>query len=131
MKYLSNYTEENTTKILNTYGAFFAFSNKQFEESKKEGVVYARLYGGLIAPKENVKIIMDSLKVVNSEGIKQDIKENGIKNIIHRELGNYECQISGDITDALDILSDYGVSKEEVMKEYKIFFQKCIKNDWF
>ena len=23
------------------------------------------------------------------------------------------------------------VSKEEVMKEYKIFFQKCIKNDWF
>ena len=131
MKYLSNYTEENTTKILNTYGAFFAFSNKQFEESKKEGVVYARLYGGLIAPSKNVKKIMSELKKVTEEGIKQDIKENGIKKIIHRELANFECQINGDITNAVDVLIDYGISKEEIKKEYAIFYQKCIDNDWF
>ena len=59
-----------------------------------------------------------------------DIK-NGIKNIIHRELGNFECQINGDITNAVDVLTDYGISKEEVKKEYVIFYQKCIDNDWF
>ena len=54
-----------------------------------------------------------------------------IKKIIHRELANFECQIVGDITDAYDILKDYGITKEQVLKEYKIFYQKCIKNDWF
>ena len=74
---------------------------------------------------------MSELEEVNNEGIKQDIKENGIKNIIHRELANYECQITGDITDVYDILKDYGISKQQVLKEYKTFYQKCIDNDWF
>tara|TARA_B100000519_G_scaffold198646_1_gene208496 strand:+ start:619 stop:1014 length:396 start_codon:yes stop_codon:yes gene_type:complete len=131
MKTLSNYTEEKTSNVLKKYGAFFAFSDKQFNENKKENVKYSRLYSGLIAPSENVKKIMSELEKVNNEGIKQDIKENGIKNIIHRELANYECQITGDVTDACDILKDYGVSEEQVLKEYKIFYEKCIKNDWF
>tara|TARA_Y100001973_G_scaffold5113_1_gene7208 strand:+ start:294 stop:689 length:396 start_codon:yes stop_codon:yes gene_type:complete len=131
MKYLSDYTEEKTSEVLNKYGAFFAFSDKQFNENKKENIKYSRLYGGLIAPSENAKKIMSELKKVTEEGINQDIKENGIKNIIHRELANYECQIVGDITDAYDILKDYGITKKQVLKEYKIFYQKCIKNDWF
>ena len=117
--------------LFNDYGGFFAFSNSQFDEKKEEGVKYARLYGGLIAPSKNVKKIMSELNKVTKEGIKQDIKENGIKKIIHRELANFECQIVGDITDAYDILKDYGITKEQVLKEYKIFYQKCIKNDWF
>jgi len=131
MKTLSYYTEKKTSEVLNRYGAFFAFSDKQFNENKKENIKYFRLYGGLIAPSENAKKIMSELKKVTDEGIKQDIKENGIKNIIHRELANYECQIVGDITDAYDILKDYGITKEQVLKEYKIFYEKCIKNDWF
>ena len=131
MKTLSYYTEKKTSEVLKKYGAFFAFSDKQFNENKKENTKYSRLYGGLIAPSENAKKIMSELKKVTDEGINQDIKENGIKNIIHRELANYECQIVGDITDAYDILKDYGITKEQVLKEYKIFYQKCIKNDWF
>ena len=131
MKYLSNYTEEKTTKLLNKFGAFFCFSEKQFKENKKDGVIYSRLYGGLVAPKENVKSIMNGISKITSDGIKQDIKENGIKKIIHRELAKFECQFNGDITNAVDVLIDYGISKEEIKKEYAIFYQKCIDNDWF
>jgi len=38
MKYLTNYIEEEQTEALNRAGAFFAFSDKQFDEAKKEGV---------------------------------------------------------------------------------------------
>lgn len=38
MKYLSDYTNEKQTQAFDEAGAFFAFSQKQFNEAKKEGV---------------------------------------------------------------------------------------------
>ena len=55
MKYLINYIEEAQTKAFEKAGAFFAFSDKQFEEQKKEGVRYSYMGAGLICPKENQK----------------------------------------------------------------------------
>ncbi|WP_456303359.1 DUF7659 family protein, partial [Vibrio lentus] len=45
----------------NEAGAFFAFSNKQFDEAKKEGVKYASLGMGLICPVDNAKQLMTRL----------------------------------------------------------------------
>ena len=40
MKTLHNYTDEKTTELLNQVGAFFAFSNKQFDEQKAADTKY-------------------------------------------------------------------------------------------
>lgn len=54
MKYLSHYLEEAQTKAFEKAGAFFAFSNSQFDEKKKDGVKYVDMGAGLICPKENM-----------------------------------------------------------------------------
>ena len=131
MNYLSDYTSAKQTQLWNDNGAFFAFSKKQLDEEKKEGVVYVSLGMGLIAPKENASKVIEGLESINTEGIKQDISENGIKAIIHRELANYEAQITGDISDTIQALEDYGITREHVSAEYPAYFQFCIDNDYF
>lgn len=119
MKYLSDYMQEKQTKAFDKYGAFFAFSQKQFNEAKKEGVKYIATGSGMIVPKENVDVLMKELEDIYQDGIKQDIAENGIEAIIKRELGNYECYYTGDITNAVEALEDYGISRDQVEKIFK------------
>ena len=131
MNYLSDYTSAKQTQLWNDNGAFFAFSKKQLDEEKQEGVVYVSLGMGLIAPKENASKVIEGLESINTEGIKQDITENGIKAIIHRELANYEAQITCSISDTVEALEDYGITREQVREEYNAYFQHCIDNDYF
>ena len=131
MKSLTDYTSDKTSKLWDDNGAFFAFSEEQLDESKQEGVVYVSLGMGLIAPKENASKVIEGLESIHTEGIKQDISENGIKPIIHRELRNYETQISGDISDTVAALEDYGITREQVSAEYPAYFQHCVDNDYF
>ena len=124
MKYLNNYTEEATTKLLNKTGAFFAFSNEQLDEQKKEGVKYVSMGVGMICPKDNAKELLDGLENIHKEGIKADIAENGKQAIIHRELGNHEYCITYDITDTLASLWGYGITAEEVQEESGEYLRK-------
>ena len=131
MNYLSDYTSENQTKLLNDNGAFFAFGEKQLDEQTQEGVSYVLIGAGLIAPKENASKILKGLESIIAEGIQQDISDNGIKAIIHRELANYEAQITNDISTTLEALEDYGITRAQVSEEYPTYFQHCIDNDYF
>ena len=131
MKHLTDYTSDKLSKLWDDNGAFFAFGQQQLDESKQEGVVYVSLGMGLIAPKENASKVIEGLESIHTEGIKQDISENGIKPIIHRELRNYETQISGDISDTVAALEGYGITRNQVNEEYKSFYQHCIDNDYF
>ncbi|MEZ8335996.1 hypothetical protein AB6D90_25755, partial [Vibrio splendidus] len=88
MKYLSHYIQAKQTQAFNEAGAFFAFSNKQLDGEKKEGVKYASLGMGLICPVDNAKQLMTRLDSIAQEGIVEDIEENGKKAIIRRELFN-------------------------------------------
>ena len=131
MKYLTNYIEDAQTRCFNKAGAFFAFSNRQFDEAKKEGVEYFNMGAGLICPKVSADSLLRNLKSINKKGIKQDIKENGIKAIIHRELANHECQITMDITDCVNKLVDYPITREDIQAEWDEYFHECIGNDRF
>ena len=131
MKYLSDYVQDKQTELFDTTGAFFAFSNKQFDEAKKDNVNYVSLGAGLIAPKDNAKELMKGLETIHTQGIAEDIKENGKEAIIQRELGNHEAQITGDISDTVDSLDGYGITEAEIKAGYSVFFQSCIDNDWF
>ena len=131
MNYLSDYTSAKQSQLWDDNGAFFAFGQQQLDEKKQEGVVYVSMGSGLIVPKENASKILKGLESINTEGIKQDISENGIKAIIHRELANYEAQITGSISDTVEVLGDYEITREQVREEYNAYFQHCIDNDYF
>ncbi|CAH6780631.1 conserved hypothetical protein [Vibrio chagasii] len=118
MKYLSHYIQDKQTQAFNEAGAFFAFSNKQFAEARKEGVKYASLGMGLICPVDNAKQLMNRLDSIAQEGIAEDIEENDKKAIIRRELFNHECFYTNDICDCVEKLEGYGISYDEV---YEVF----------
>lgn len=118
MKYLSHYKEEAQTDLLNQTGAFFAFSQEQFDEQKVAGTKYVALSFGLIAPKDKVDELLDGLKKIHDQAIQQDIRENGKEAIIKRELNNYECYYTFDLTDAINALKDYGYTKEEIERVF-------------
>ena len=131
MQYLSSYMNDKQTDVFNKYGAFFAFSNEQYKEKAVDGIKYASLGSGLIAPVGTGKDLMSALDLIHKSAIQQDITENGITAIIHRELGNYECQITCDYDDVIDVLKPYGVTVEQIKAEYSVFFQHCVDNDYF
>lgn len=121
MKYLSDYTEAAQTALFKKTGAFFAFSKKQFAEGKtrKEGTTYASLGYGLYCPEENTEELISALDNIQKLGIQDDIKENGKEKIILRELSNYECFYTGDITEAAENLEQYGYTFEDVNEAYR------------
>jgi len=120
MKTLNSYVSEATTQLFDKHNAFFAFSNKQFDEQCIEGVEYVSTDLGLICPKENVKQLMEELEAIHTKGVAQDIEENGVINIIKRELANYETYYTGDISDCVDALKSYNISREQILEVYKI-----------
>ena len=117
MKYLNNYIDENITKLLKQYGAFFAFSDKQFLEAKDKNKLntdYTDLGSGLVCLKENAKKLIDEMDNCIKKGIKQDIAENGEDAIIKRELYNYEAFYTGDITSTKEALKDYNFTDNNI-----------------
>lgn len=113
-KYLTHYTEKATSEALAKAGAFFAFSDAQFEERKRGGIKYIHLFSGLICPEDNAEWLLKELKAAQDAGVKMDLEENGKDAIIERELINLETEYTGDITDAAERLAKYGITAEEV-----------------
>ena len=118
MKYLSNNVEKPQTALFEKTGSFFAFSPKQFNEAKKEGVKYVSLGLGMICPKETVDELLDGLKAISKAGIKQDLAENGREGVIKRELANHECYYTCAIGDCVDALADYDIDSDEIQRIY-------------
>ena len=127
----SSYTESKTSELLDNLGAFFAFSNAQFEEARREGVDYVRAAHGMLCPRDNVEKLFKGLANIQREGIKRDLAENGKRGIIHRELANHDAQITSDIDDTADAVAAYGITRAEIMAEWPSFFQHCVENDFF
>lgn len=123
MKYLSNYISEKQTAVFNETGAFFAFSDKQFLENKKDGIKYVHMGGGLICPEEKAGELVTGLDNVYKAGIKQDLEENGRGGVIKRELANHEAYYTGDIDSTVEVLTPYGITREEIQAIYKEEFK--------
>ena len=119
MKYLSNYTEDGMSEVMKKHGAFFAFGKNQFDEQKKEGVRYYSLHAGMLCPQDNFEAMQKDLRGVIKNGIAQDIAENGIENIIKRELSNHEAYYTGDVDSTWSALTDYeGITRESVIATF-------------
>jgi len=123
--------DDNISVALEKYGGFFAFSNEQFVKAHKPKTKYVSMGAGLYAPKKTYKKLDNAMQDAIKNHIKRDLKNNGIKKIIWRELANYECQISNDISYCVDALKDYGITKKQIMSEWNDYFNYCVKMDYF
>jgi hypothetical protein len=124
--------DQNITDALNKHGGFFAFSNDQFEKSHNPKIKkYISLGTGLYAPDMTHKKLVDDINNAWVDHVKRDLKNNTVKDIIWRELANYECQIIDDISDCVDALNFYGITKNQIINEYQGYFDYCIDHDYF
>jgi len=127
MKHLSDYIEQATSSLLKQTGAFFAFSNKQFDEEKKEGVKYVNMGAGLICPKENIEQFLNCHASIIETGMNLDLNENGKEGVIKRELANHECYYTGDIEPCVKCLISYpNITSEDIRKIFNS--QKELQN---
>jgi hypothetical protein len=114
MKYLSDYTEQGITDLLNETGAFFAFSNEQYFKARKEGINYVSLGAGLICPKGNEIKLLNGIEANHKKGIEMDLAENGKEKIIIRELHNHEYFYAYELSQVIDALDGYGITEDEI-----------------
>ena len=131
VKPLTKYVNDAQSEVFRDNGAFFAFSDKQVNEQKNDGVKYVSVGSGLICPKENAKTVMAGVSSTYKAGIKLRLKDYTLSQICQYELSNHEAQISYDLDLVRDVLSDYGVDDEMFKKEYHEYIDYCRKNDLF
>lgn len=113
------------------FGAFYAFSNQQFDDQKKEGIVYVNMGSGLIAPKEKAKEFYAELKEILNNYHKTRLEIEGKDKIIMDELFNHECQIVGCYDDIIDLMDSYGITEEDILKVWPKFIKKCQDENLF
>ena len=117
--------------LLTANGAFFAFTEQQYNDEAMPDVEYKRLYAGMLCPSDNVKTVMNGLDSLSDEKTHWELANNSIKTIICDSLANYECQISGDYSDAIEALKPYGISEDQIKTEWLGYYRNCIDNDYF
>jgi hypothetical protein len=118
-------------KIMASHGAFFAFSNKQFDEASKPDIKYVGLGGGLIAPEDQAKSLIANFEKITAEKIAWELENNTRKDIIWYELANHECQISGSYREAFNVLEPYGITEDEIKSEWPAYWDHCVEHDYF
>ncbi len=126
MKYLSDIMEDSQTQLFKDTGTFFAFSADQFYNNERfvKGTKYIDAGAGMYVPKDNYKTLADGLERIHKEAVLEDIKMHGTQAIIDRELWNYECFFSSDISDAVDKLKPYpGITREDIRLRYNALLQ--------
>jgi len=124
MKYLTDYIQEKQTTLFKKYQVFFAFSNEQFAKGKEENNIQAgtritHCGMGLYLPSEHADAFIEEYEKLVDDGIAQDIADNGIENIIVRELSNHEAWYTGNIESTYDAIKDYGITKDDILAVYK------------
>ena len=123
--------DQKMSALWDKHGAFFAFSQKQIDEQKTEGVTYVSCGSGLIAPKENAHQLLEELEQVIDSHCQSVLEREGPQKIIHYELANHEAQISMDITSTVEAVECYGITREQVEAEWPAFWKLCVDEDLF
>ena len=112
------------TEVFNKYGTFFAFSDKQLKEQRKEGVTYVSVGSGMITPKETAREMLEALDKAIDKGIEKDKELNSKKQIILRELINYECFYVCSPAEAIENLKPYNYTESEIIEVYNNHFKE-------
>ena len=129
---INQLADQQVTDILNKYHAFFAFSNKQFEEGRKDDLVYVSMDHGMYAPKIYADKVATEICAAYQDAAKIIQNQKSKKDRIWYELANHECQITMDYQDAIDALSIFDdITPDDVKAEWGAYFNHCVENDYF
>jgi len=137
MPYFSHYLRDAQSKAFADNGAFFAFSDKQFNEKKVEGVEYVDMGAGLICPKANAPTMRAQLDEAVKNAVELDVAENGMEAIVKREYFNYESQITMDTSNAMGSLYAHKekypdlFTDEAIEKVFADCFAYALEQDMF
>ncbi len=128
MENFTDFIADKNTMLLNKYGAFFAFSQDQFEKSREAGVEYISAHG-LVVPKTKAKSYFDERNSMTIKAKEEYLKVYDLKDIIRYELFNYEAFYTYSIEDSLEALEFFGANKEQVQKVFKIVAKEQEKKE--
>ena len=117
------------SEVFKKHDAFFAFSDKQYEEQKKPEIEY--LYSRSLNMFYNIKgkgQIYKDMEEAIDKATAQDKENNSKEAIILRELLNYECFYTGNPEDAIEALdSSHSYTKEEVLEVFRANFNRIVE----
>lgn len=100
--------DDELTLIYQKYGAFFAFSDKQFEEQRNPKVEkYCTINYGLICPLGNEKDLSNEMDQLFSKKMDYTVEKLGAKRIIENSFFEHETAYTGDESDMMYELSIY------------------------
>lgn len=106
---------EKMSALFKELGIFFAYSQSQINEQKKEGITYVDAGMGMIVPKQNVKNFWEKFDKLSEEMI-ADFKANvPMDDYIHYELVNHECFYTGN----------YG----KIIEQVQTLYSQCTMED--
>ena len=127
-KTINDLTDKKVSEHLKNFGAFWAFSNSQVNEQKKEGENYVQVMQGLICPKDKADEFMRILTEIYEAGEREFLEVNDRTEIILYELENHECFYLYDPTEAVENLADFGITKEEVINVFNKNLERYADN---
>ena len=123
--------EEKATEIMDKYGMFFCFGDKQFHEKKVKGVEYTSLLGWGVCPVENRDAFIKEFRAFNLAYAKGELEKYGEEKIIMHELRNHEFQLCPDVERVAEALAVYGLNESHVRKYVPAYMKLCNENDWY
>lgn len=95
------------TELMETYGVFYAFSDKQFTESSKPNTEYVRLQYGAYCPRD---VRDDYITARNNimHGFEDAVRLHVDRGAyIKYQLANHEAYLTYDISEALELAQCY------------------------
>lgn len=106
------------------YGAFFAFSDKRFQEQSTQGVKYVACGAGLYCPQDKVDEMIKDFKAFNKAQNEEKLaKKKSLIALIREQLFNYEITITQDVEQVIDLVfkeyKNIGATRRMVAKEAK------------
>ena len=114
--------QDKLSAIFDELGVFFAFSDKQFKQGKKEKGIkddekIVSIHAGGYIPSKNAKAY---IKKTNDlmVWLEKEVKKLNPEKVIDYELSNYESYYSGDLLPAYEVLKGYGFTKDQVRAVY-------------
>jgi len=129
---MSTFTDKAQSKLFKKHFAFFAFTKRQFEDAVNPNFKYANMGSGLIVPVEYAEKVINGLDAIHKQSIAHMQARKSNTEIIWDELANYETQITGDLTNAIEVLIKYpGITEELIRAEFSDYYQHCVNNDYF
>lgn len=99
--------QEKVSAMIETQGVIFAFSKEQFEENRKEGVVYVNFGRGMLVPRTNIERIKQESDRLHREAQEEFRQWVPMNDYILYELNNYEVFYTGDTSEILETVQMY------------------------